>query len=47
MADHRYAIAVGVCIGSEIIRLRRGNPHWSWLNRYFREARIAKAGGDQ
>lgn len=27
------------CVAPEIVRLRRGLPHRSWLNRRFREAR--------
>jgi len=37
----KHVAAVARCVGTEIARLRRGAPHWSWLNRYFRDARAA------
>jgi hypothetical protein len=40
MSDLRAHVrACGVCFGGEIARMRRGNPHWSWLNAHFRARR--------
>lgn len=45
MAAFKYAefraigLAMSKCVGSEIVRMRRGLPHRSWLNRFFQKER--------